>query len=913
MREWLRRVRSLLRRARLDDDLREEIREHIALRTRQLTADGMDPREASFEARRMFGNVTSIREESREMWGFRALDTLGQDARYGARMLRRSPLVTIVAIVSLAIGIGATVAVFTLFETLLFRKLPVRAPDELVLFRWASGPVPSFESLTGYGAYTEEGYSSTSFSKVAFESLRSGLSSKAEIFGFADLYRVNLAIDGRPEKAEGQAVSGNYFTALGVVPAAGRFLAESDDRAGANPVAVISYDFWQRRLGGANALGRLLVLNGFPVTIVGVAPQGFHGTLQVGEQHDVIVPLSIYPAVAHVSDSADPNSWWVLLMGRLKPGVRAGQLQPQAEVILKQTVAAARPQQAATDLPRLLVEPGARGQVDDRNGMREPLTAMALVVAIVLLVACANVANLMLARGRARVRELAVRVAIGASRSRVIRQLLTEGLLLSAIGSALGLAFATSLAMSLLPAVGLSSSPFFHGGVDWRVLTFTVLLASASSLLFGLAPALRATDVRLAANLQDTSRSTSGLRQRGRLGNTLVILQVALSMLLVTSAALLGYSLWSLERVDPGFEPEGILLFRIDANQNGYDGQRAAVLYSTALERLAAVPGVRAATLTSHTLIAGSSAIGVARPAGMAAPHRDSADAASFARQNRAWRLTVDGAFFNTFRIPMKAGRTFGPSDSATAQPVAVINETLARRLFGTADALGRRLLVGLDADAPEMEVIGVCADAKYTSVRRESPPTLYLSYRQHPTGNATFAVAAARDPLSLVEPMREAMRQLDPALPLYDFGTQTAQIRNSLRRERLFATLAMLLGSVTLLLAAIGLYGLLAYAVARRTPEIGVRMALGAGRGTVRWMILRQSLALVITGLALGVPLAIAGSRFVESMLFGLTPTNPLAIAVAATVMLTISLAASFLPAQRAARVDPIVALRTE
>ena len=912
--EWLRRARATLRRPRLDDELAEEIRGHMELRRQALVDDGMDPAAAAAEARRMFGNVTLIREEARGMWGFRTLDTVVQDARYGVRMLRRSPLVALVAIVSLAIGIGATAAVFSLFDTLIVRKLLVRAPDELILFRWASGPVQSFDDLNGYGTYTDEGYSSTSFSKVALESLREGLTGKADVFGFASLYSVNIAIDGHPERAEGLAVSGNYFSVLGVGAAAGRLIGESDDRPSASPVAVLGYDFWQRRFGGGDAIGRQLVLNGLPVTIVGVAARGFHGTMQVDEAQDVIVPMSAYRSVNFLEGADNPNSWWVLMMGRLRPGVRLEEVQPDADVILKRTVAANRPQQLAKDFPRMIVESGSRGQTENRVEMREPLNTMALVVLVVLLVACANVANLLLARGRARVRELAVRVAIGASRLRIVRQLLIEGLLLAGIGSALGLAFATSVASSLLPALGFAASPSIVGhGLDWRILLFTALLATACSLVFGLAPALRATDVRLAASLQEAARSSSGARQRGWLSGGLVIVQVALSMLLVTIAALLIYSVYGLERVNPGFRSDGVLLFRMDPSQNGYDTQRSRNLYTTAVERLGALPGIRSVTHTSHTLISGSSSIGVARRAGTPAPHRDSPEAQTFVRQNRAWRLTVGDDFFRTFGIPIMTGRAFGAADTEKAQPVAVINETLSRRLFGTTDALGRRFVLGLGPNDPEIEVIGVSADARYTNVREPAPATVYQSYRQQRVGSATFALRADGDPLAVVDAVRETMRQLDPAIPLYDVGTQTDQILRSLKRERLFAKLATLLGSVTLLLAAIGLYGLLAYAVTRRTPEIGVRMALGAGRGDVRWMILRQSLLLVGVGLVLGVPGALAGGRFVESMLFGLTPTNPFAVASAAAIMLVISLVASLVPAQRAARVDPLVALRSE
>ena len=326
IREWRQRIARLMalgRRNRLDDQLNEEIHHHIELRRRQLIDDGMDPREASFEARRIFGNATSIREEARELWGFRGLDTLFQDLRYGLRMLRRTPMVTMVAVASLAIGIGAAAAVFSLFDTLLLRKLPVRAPEELVLLRWRSGPVQSFEALTGTGSNNESGFSSTSFSKTAFVTMREKLAQQVQLFGFADLYRVNVAVDGRPEKAEAQAVSGNYFSALGLVPAAGRLIAESDDRPNAPPVAVLGFSYWQRRFASAEVIGRPLVLNGFPLTIVGVAPPAFNGTLQVTEHHDVIVPLSVYSSLRSWGDTENPNNWWLLMMGRLRPGVPA--------------------------------------------------------------------------------------------------------------------------------------------------------------------------------------------------------------------------------------------------------------------------------------------------------------------------------------------------------------------------------------------------------------------------------------------------------------------------------------------------------------------------------------------------------------------------------------------------------------
>jgi predicted permease len=911
---WWRRAVARLTRNRLDDELREEIEQHIEWRRRQLIDAGADPAEALSRARQQFGNVVGIREESREMWSYPALDTILQDLRYGLRMMRRSPAVALVAIVSLGLGIGGAAAVFGLADALLLRELPVRAPEELAIFRWTSGPASVFESLNGNAQRNDSDFSvtSTSFSKPAFEALRQDLSDRANVFGFAEIYRVNLSIDGQADVGSGHVVSGNYYSALGLAPAQGRLIGEADDSANAPPVAVISYAFWQRRFGGASAIGRQLVLNAVPFTIVGVAPAGFRGTLQVGQEHDVIVPMTSYDAV-YRSDSTSPNYWWVLVMARLAPGTERDQIQPAADLIVKRTTASARPQLTPQDLPRVSVEPGNRGQTESRDSLREPLTTMALVIAILLLVACANVANLMLARGHARVRELTIRVAIGARRARVIRQLTTEGLLLAAGGGVLGLLLAKLIAAALLPALTGSASILDDAGLYWRVGLFTVGAALGCTLLFGVIPAIRVTDARLASGLQEASRSNTTSWHRNALAGTLVIVQVALSMLLVTAAALLIVSVRSLERIDPGFDAESVLVFRLDPRQNGYEGPRARALMEGALERLRRIPGVRSASFSSHPLIANAADVTAARPAGTPAPAPGSAESRQFILEHRAWRLVIDEQFLATMGIRLRSGRPLAPSDTEGGQLVAIVNESLATQLFGTTEVLGRRMVLGLGANSPEIELVGVSADARYTSLRQPAPPTFYVSYRQRSTWSSTFVIRTSLEPTAIAGQVRATIRELDPALPVSNLRTQREQIQLSFQRERLFAQLATLFGGVTLLLAMIGLYGLLAYSVTRRTPELGLRMALGADRGSVRWMVLKQSLVLVVTGLAVGIPAAIGGSRFVSSLLFNIRPTSPLALTVAAGIMLGVSLIAAFVPAHRASKVDPMVALRVE
>src|SRR3954469_5193605 len=494
MKRIVRHLTAWIRRGRLDDELREELAQHVAWKTESLIADGVPEAEARRRAAVAVGNLTRLREESRGVWGFPRLDTIAQDLRYGVRQMRRAPGFTVVAVVSLAIGIGASTAVFSLADSMLFRKLPaVSDPDSLILLRWASGPVMPFSSLNGNGEENAQGLSSTSFALASFTEMQAAGRGAADLFGSADLYDVNVAVDGRAEMANANAVSASYFDVLGVPPQAGRALGAADNRPDAAPAAMISDAFWQRRFArAADAVGKPLVINGIPFSIAGVTARGFRGTGQVADAADVFVPLSQRGRVTRGDErDDDPNFWWVLAMGRLRPHVTPEQVQGQLDLALKRTVASAKPNLAAKDLPRALVLAGARGQHEDRDRMRDPLRTMAIVVSIVLLVTCANVANLLLARGRARVRELSVRTAIGAPRARVIRQLFTEGALLAAGGAALGVAAARWITAALLPA--LTDQPgAAPAGLDWRLLAFVAALARGFGLALPPAPAARA-------------------------------------------------------------------------------------------------------------------------------------------------------------------------------------------------------------------------------------------------------------------------------------------------------------------------------------------------------------------------------------------------------------------------------------
>jgi predicted permease len=900
----LQRIAALARRNRLDDDLADEIRHHIALRRQSLIDAGMDPREAEYEARRMFGNVALKREEARSMWGFRWADTLAQDLQYGVRLLMRSPVFTIVAVLSLAIGIGATAAVFTLADALLFRKLPVASPDELVIFRWQSGPRSPASSLSGNFDSDATMNTSTSFSVATFHALRSGAASVADVFGFANVSSLDLRIDGQSEVGNGQVVSGNYFSSLGIREAAGRLLVDTDDRADASPVAVINHAYWVRRFGAApHVVGKTIVVNRIPVTIVGVTPKGFHGALEVGDSPMVTLPIAARALIASRTNWNDPGYWWVLVMARLRANVSPPVAHSVLESAMKRSVAEGNPALPAGELPRLELLPGARGQIESRGSRREKLVVMASVVAIVLLVACANVACLLLVRGTSRVREVALRAAIGASRRRIVRQLLTEGVLLALAGSAMGLLVANFVAAALLPALSGAPVDAFNIRTDWRVFLFTAAVATACSLLFGVIPSLRSTAVDLVSGLQERARGS--VAPRPRFTSILVVLQVALSVLLITIAGLLAYSIRNLQRVPLGFDSSNLLIFRIDPARAGYELSRTRAFLEELQGKLAGIAGVRSASFSGATLISGGGSSGPAEPG--------SSEDRDLSRRYTTMRMTVDDGFFDTLAIPMLRGRGFVNGDNDRAQPVAVINRALARRLFGDADAVGRQFRWGTTKDSIVMEVIGVCADARYTSLRMDPPPTLYVSYRQAQIGGATFEVKTAGDPLEIVAQGRDAVRQLDADLPLASIRTQADQIRQSLQSIMWMATFATVLAIVAIVLAAIGLYGTLAYAVSRRVPEIGIRMALGAEGRSVQWMVMKNALLITTIGVALGACAAYWGTGLVRSALFGLTPTDRSTFLLAALLMTAIASAAAYLPARRAARIDPVEALKAE
>jgi predicted permease len=837
---------------------------------------------------------------------WRLEEEMFQDIRYGIRMLINSPGFTAVAVLSLVLGIGANTAIFSLINAVVLKTLPVRDPEQLILLGWVSGPNPPAASLRGNLDMRGGGSSSTSFSYPAFEQMRARNEVFSDMVAFTDLDRLNVSIDGQAELNDGQIVSGNYYSVLGVEPALGRLISDEDDRQSEAAAAVISYAYWQRRFGqNPEVLGKVIYLNGAPFTIIGVTPPAFNGTLQVGYSPEITVPLAMQPLVLDGKPIAkDSTNWWLQILGRLKPGVTEEQARGQLNTLFQQIVAADLTTfKEEKDEARLEVSAGSRGLNDTRRQISETLFIMMGVVGLVLAIACANIANLLLARSAARQKEIAVRLALGASRFRLIRQLLTESVLLAVVGGSLGLLltyWSRGFLLQLVPAE--SAGMMLDLEPDVRILAFTVSVSIVTGLLFGIAPAFRATKVDLTPALKDNDRVTS--RARSRLSKVLLVGQVAISLMLLISAGLFVRTLQNLEKVTLGFNRENLLIFKVDPTLNGYKGARLANLYRQMEEKIEAIPGVRSVSLSRYPLISNSASITSVSVPGFTPPSD---------KKIYVYLQPSSEDFLDTMEIPLLAGRNIRSQDGEGAPKVAVVNETFARTFFSGADPVGRRF--SFHRSKTEIEIVGLARDAKYSYLRDETPPTIYLPYLQDlpRLGQMTFEVRTAGEPFQIVPFIRQAVQSLDSGVPLFNVKTQSEIVAEHLSEERMFARLSSAFGLLALLLACIGLYGIMSYAVTRRTHEIGIRMALGARPGNVRWMVMRETVLLVLIGVVIGVVAAVWATELISSLLFGLTGADPLTIACVAMLLIAVSAFAGYLPARRASRVDPIVALRYE
>jgi predicted permease len=864
------------------------------------------------------------------------MQTLLQDLRYGARMLLKQKGLTAIAVLSLALGIGANTALFSVVDAMLLKKLPVREPDRLALFG-ARSPrdfSPGFYSGNSSRDPVTGERVMTSFPYQSFARFREQPGLMSDVFAFGGV-SLNVSADGQADVASGQVVSGNYYAGLGVRAMIGRTITDEDDKASASPVAVLSYRYWQRRFSGdTGVIGKQINLNNVAFTVIGVTPPGFDGTGQAGSTRDVTIPIALEPQMYVDRERSNMNGagvWWLLIIGRLKPGATIEQARAQLEGVFHQSVVehrTARQTQAQAqggsqikalepkDFPRLTMESGSQGEMNTRQFYAPSLYMLLGVVGLVLLIACANVANLLLVRAAARRKEIGVRLALGASRWRLVRQLLTESVMLAGLGGALGILFALWIKNGLL-AVSDWGPKALEPRLDWRVLGFTLALSLLTGIIFGITPAWRATKVDLAPSLKDNSRGSSAA-SRSLLSRGLVVTQVALSLLLLVGAGLFLRTLLNLQRVEPGFNTRNLLLFGVQPGLIGYKDEKLTQLYQQVAERIEAVPGAQAVTFSRVTLLAqGASSRGVFLRGALSAPPDSEGRIKS---SGDGYVHHVRENFLEAMGIPLLAGRSLRPQDDAKAPKVVVVNQTFANKYFPDENPIGKRFT--FDTKKPdEIEIVGLARDAKYTRQRDEIPPTAYIPWRQdlRAMGGATFEVRTAGDPNAAVAAVRQAVREVDGNLPLNNVKTQVEQAEETLRMERLFAKLLSLFGLLAQQLASIGLYGVMAYSVSQRTNEIGIRMALGADRRDVLNMVLRQGMALTMIGVVLGLAGAYVLTKYLESkmnlnsMLYGVKVSDPLTYGVIAALLTLVALLACFIPARRATKVDPMVALRCE
>ena len=858
------------------------------------------------------------------------MNTLWHDLRYGLQMLWKNPGFTTIAVLTLALGIGANTALFSVVDAVLLKKLPVKDPDRLVLFNSVSNKqfTPGSHNGTNRTDPSTGLTTRSSFPYQTFVRMREQRGACEDIAAFGAI-GLNVNADGSVDVANAQAVTGNYYEVIGVPAYLGRMINYSDDNSAASPVAVISHRYWQKRFSGrSDIIGKQVNLNNIAFTIVGVAPPGFEGAMDLGSSMDVAIPLGWETQVDRErSEFMGAGDWWLRIMGRLKPGASVEQARASLDLAFQQSALdhredrqaqrRARGQQPIAqldpkDYPHLGAVSGSRGEMNGRQFFAKPLRLLLGIVALVLLIACANIANLLLVRASSRQKEIAVRLAMGASRWRLVRQLLTESVLLSTLGGAAGVLFALWIKDSLISVgewAGRENS--LNPSLDLRVLAFTFGLSLLTGIVFGIVPALRATRIDLTPSLKDTGRGSSATT-RSLLSRSLVVAQVSLSLLLLIGAGLLLRTLINLQRVETGFNEQNLLLFYADPSLLDYKGDRLRDIYQRLFTRLEAVPGVQAVTFSRVPLLSRAATSGTFDLPG-AKPGPDG----SVPQTAEVYFHNVRENFFEAMGIPLLVGRTFTAGDDLKAPKVAVVNKTFADRLFPGVNPIGQTFSMDIARPDP-IEIIGVVRDAKYTSQRDEVPATIYRSWLQTPgaTNQMSFEVRTTGDPKAYVGAIRQAVREVEPNLPLSNIKTQIEQADETLSMERLFAKLMSLFGILAQQLASIGLYGVLAYSVSRRTHEIGIRMALGANRGQMLTMILRQGMTLTLIGVGLGLVGAYVLTRYLgtlNSMLFGVQPRDPLTFAAMAALLTAVALVACFVPARRATKVDPMVALRYE
>ena len=898
-------IRRFFHRARWDDERARELDAHLAIEIDDNVARGMTPRDARDAARRKLGNITLVREDIYQMNTIALADSAWRDLKYGARLLRLSPGFAIVAILSLALGVGANTAIFQLLDAVRLRTLPVKDPQQLVEVRIADTPNGRTGAFLGRRPM---------MTNPLWEQLRDRQQAFSGVFAWG-VNGFNLTTGGEARYAQGLWVSGDFFNTLGVTPLLGRALTPADDRRGcAAPPAVIGHGFWQREFGGSpSAIGRSLQLDGHAFDIVGVTPPSFFG-VEVGRAFDVVVPLCAEPLSRGARTALDaPDTWFLSVFGRLKGDWSAEKATAQLASISAPMFANTLPTRYGADDAKnyLNFKLGAfaagNGVSSLRRNYESPLWLLLATTGVVLFIACANLANLMLARATVREREVAVRLAIGASRGRIVRQMLAESLLLAAIGAASGAAIAVWLSQFLVGFLTTDSNRIFVVlSLDWRIFGFAAALALATCLLFGLLPAIRATRTPPGAAMKAGSRGSTDTRERFGLRRALVIAQVALSLVLVVGALLFVRSLRNLTMLDPGFAQDGVVIASLDLRRTGIVSEQLPSAFEQITARLAGLPGVQAAAQAAIVPVSGSGWNNNILVDGKKQKEHPNFNA-------------VSADYFQTLETPVLLGRPFDDRiDHAQAKKVAIVNESFVKKFFADRNPIGQGFQIEEAPGAPRplYEIVGVVKDTKYTDLREPFGPIGYFPPAQgDPNDMSPFMQVVLRSnaPLTTVtSEVTAAVAQINPSIVL-QFDTMRKQVIDSLLRERLMATLSGFFGGLAALIATIGLYGVMSYMVARRRNEIGIRMALGADRGEVLRMVMREASLLLATGVVVGLVAAVAAARTASTLLFGLSPGDPSTLLMAAAGLGVVAMLASYLPALRAARLEPTEALREE
>ena len=901
MNQVLRKLAWMIQRSRKEAELRDELALHVQEEAEQREAAGLTAEQAKWAARRELGNITLLMEDTRAAWGWTCLERFWQDLRYSVRLLRRNPGFAATAILSLTFGIGANTAIFSLLNAVVFRLLPVADPGQLVQFTntlslWETGSSRQ-KSLYAY---------------PQLELFQAHSETLSGIFGWTGLGRINVGFRGASGIADADAYSDNFFSVLEITPQYGRFFSAGEDRSGAS-VAVISDRYWRNRFGAdPSIVGSPITINQIPFTVIGITPPEFSG-ISVGGGPDISLPLRALDRLKPDNKRwTEPLSTWMLVAGRLRSGVSREQAQAELDVIQRHFLTELLSISGFSSLQNvqrfarenhLVLQPAATGM---ESGLRDryafPLKLLMWVAGIVLLVACANIANLLLARASNRRREIAVRLALGAGRGRLVRQFITESMVLALAGGLLAMPVAWwgSLALVRMISAGASPPPLAVDP-DWRTFAFTAAVSLLTGILFGVAPAMHSTRADPGPIMKEGTRGTG--RSSHTLDRTLVVAQVAFSVVLVTSAGLCLRTLQKLWKVNIGYDRENVLMLSVDAKLAGYPSDRAGSVYREILRRLQGLPGVKSASAS------------IVRPVDDQFNLLDRVDEIDGRRlpQSSAIRVAwnaISPGYFSTVSTPVISGRDFEPRDNEAAPKVVIVSESLANAAFPNQNPVGHRLGAAT--------VVGVVKDSLYSGARDRPKPLLYHPLFQHGPdqeyrwGFVSFELRYG-SLSNLLNEVRREVASVDPGLPVFGAKTLVAQAEQSLMKERLLATLSSFFGALALLLTCVGLYALMAYAVARRTAEIGIRLALGARRDHIMWLVLRETLWLTLAGIAAGVPLALGAARYAKSVLFGISAADPLTIAVTVALLLGVAALAGYIPARRALRLDPMVALRYE